>query len=385
MNAEEGDRALKTAIATTPTEMRAEDATAEESATLGATQPLQPLAVPQQWAVGLPENSPRRRPAAFVESTQDETSSPRSSPLFAGAPKERAAFPFRLGDTLRMAVDETGEEAAFLITGQLGSGGFSRVFGVCRADDPERQFALKVVRLDAAPALRVQLLAELEVLQRLRGSPHVVELLGSKQVGETLLLLLEAAMEGAFIEFLCDYQKSREDVEHSFLRRFFSQMVEAVRFVHDCSILHCDIKSDNFLMFGEQLRLADFGCATPLGYAVEGVFRIRRTGTRHFMAPEFVRERFASRASDVWALGVTLFDMIHERAPFDGEPDVLQAICTREPPLEHVAEHPELALLLLQLFDPRPEARPSCRQILAHPWMTRRSDQPPAIPFPRTK
>lgn len=125
------------------------------------------------------QDSARRHVADFLETTQNEASGPAVAPLIRHLLRKGSARPYKTGDKLSVPMNLTHNDGAFIVTDQLGAGCFSRIFRVRRVDSPLMEYALKVVQLDAAaPNVRVQLLAELEVLKRLRGTRNVVDLIG---------------------------------------------------------------------------------------------------------------------------------------------------------------------------------------------------------------
>ncbi|MFA3873966.1 bifunctional serine/threonine-protein kinase/glutamate ABC transporter substrate-binding protein [Streptomyces sp. MMCC 100] len=98
------------------------------------------------------------------------------------------------------------------------------------------------------------------------------------------------------------------------------QMAQGLRAVHEASVLHRDVKPGNVLVRdGGQVVLVDFGIAT-----FEGADRVTRhggiIGTPPYLAPELFApaSRGPTSASDLWALGVTLYEMVEGRLPFGG-------------------------------------------------------------------
>jgi len=269
-----------------------------------------------------------------------------------------------------------------MIDGKLGTGGFSTVFLVHNTNT-EEQYAMKAVNMAADPELMPQLLFEAEVLKSLAGSEYIINLYNSQVNGKELLMILEVGSE-AFIDFLCSYQQVRTEMEHSFLRKYFKQMVKAVRFIHNKNIVHCDIKADNYVLVSQShLKLVDFGCAVKLGKNDSGIFRKRRLGTKHYMSPEYMRDNYASKSLDVWSLGCILYDMVHEQTPYESEEIIRDAVMKRNPDLKHVSGHSDLLALFKSMFEPTSEKRINCHDILHHAYIRKKHDDPASILIPR--
>ena len=98
--------------------------------------------------------------------------------------------------------------------------------------------------------------------------------------------------------------------------RIAEALAWALAHVHDRGAIHCDVKPSNVLVRNDgQVKLADFGIATPTGLTHDGtVF-----GSIHYMSPERLVGGAPSPACDVYALGVTLYEMITGRRPFTGQ------------------------------------------------------------------
>ncbi|MFB6819730.1 serine/threonine-protein kinase [Streptomyces sp. NPDC056347] len=139
------------------------------------------------------------------------------------------------------------------------------------------------------------------------------------------------------------------------------QVLSGLRAVHEARVVHRDVKPANILFAKEDFAiLADFGIATfdgaaPLTKAGELI------GTFKYLAPEILsqtaQEAPATAASDLWSLGVTLYEMVEGRHPFDrpNEYEVLVAACRSTPlPMEYGEE---LAEVVGQLMDKDPTRR----------------------------
>jgi eukaryotic-like serine/threonine-protein kinase len=151
-----------------------------------------------------------------------------------------------------------------------------------------------------------------------------------------------------------------------------AQLARGLDALHGRGIVHRDVKPSNVLLDGEgTAALADFGLA-------RGVDSTRLTadgqllGTPHYLAPELIEGREATRASDVYALGCVLYECLAGEPPFGdrGAAEVGFAHLT-EPPPDPRRLRPELpegtAHALLAALEKDPEARPTTGTALA--WM----------------
>ncbi|MEU2667853.1 serine/threonine-protein kinase [Streptomyces sp. NPDC007164] len=144
------------------------------------------------------------------------------------------------------------------------------------------------------------------------------------------------------------------------------QVLGGLRAVHEARVVHRDVKPANILFAKDDFAiLADFGIATfdgavPLTRAGELI------GTFKYLAPELLgqtsQESAATPASDLWSLGVTLYEMVEGRHPFDrpNEYELLVAACQSDPlPMEHGEE---LAEVVGQLMHKDPHRRLSAER-----------------------
>ncbi len=134
--------------------------------------------------------------------------------------------------------------------------------------------------------------------------------------------------------------------------------------LHAQGIVHRDLKPPNAWIDGQGVPvLLDFGLA--LSGADPGL-RASRAGTPAYFAPELLRDRSPSPASDVYSLGVMAFEMLAGRRPFEGSAHAVLAkkLMERAPRLADLAPDvsPELADLVDRMLDPRPGQRPTAAE-----------------------
>lgn len=110
-------------------------------------------------------------------------------------------------------------------------------------------------------------------------------------------------------------QKDKYFEENNILD-WFTQICLALKHIHDRKILHRDLKSQNiFLSKNGLVKLGDFGIAKCLNYTLDKANTY--IGTPYYLSPEIVQNMDYSFKSDIWSLGVLLYEMICLKVPFE--------------------------------------------------------------------
>jgi serine/threonine-protein kinase len=200
----------------------------------------------------------------------------------------------------------------------LGQGGMGEVWLAERADGLyQRQVALKLLRSGYAdPGLRQRFSRERDILARLQ-HPHLAELLdaGMDLQGQPYLAL--AYVEGEPITDYC--QRLQLPLERRL--QLMLQVCAVVSHAHANLIVHRDLKPSNILVTAEgEVKLLDFGIAKLLD-ADEGEPPVHppteaRAFTLHYAAPEQVRGAPVTTLTDVYSLGVVLFEVVTGQKPY---------------------------------------------------------------------
>lgn len=200
----------------------------------------------------------------------------------------------------------------------IGEGGMGQVWRALRSDGLfQRRVALKLLRPGFGDAgLRARFTRERQILARL-GHAHIARLLdaGLTQDGQPYLAL--DYVEGAPITDYAD--RLGLDVEARLA--LFLQVCEAVSHAHANLVVHRDLKPSNILVTpAGDVCLLDFGIAKLLDEPVGNDAAITRTGARtftlHYAAPEQLRNQPVTTMTDVYALGVVLYELLVGRKPY---------------------------------------------------------------------
>lgn len=201
----------------------------------------------------------------------------------------------------------------------LGEGGMGSVHLAVRADGAfEAQAAIKLVRGGlAGPMLARRFLSERQILASLQ-HPGIARLLDGGTTDDGLPYLVMEYVEGVPITAWCD----QHTLTVKQRCRLFVEVCDAVGYAHRQLVVHRDIKPSNILVTPEgRAKLLDFGIAT-LADVVDQESEERTTlalrlMTPAYASPEQVRGERAGVASDVYALGVLLYELLAGRLPLD--------------------------------------------------------------------
>lgn len=166
----------------------------------------------------------------------------------------------------------------------------------------------------------------------------------------------------------------RGRLSHAEAAQVVAEAARALHVAHQFEIVHRDIKPSNLLLDDQgRVRVADFGLAIeePADDGTDDEVARRRVGTPPYMSPEQIRgdSRNLDRRTDVWSLGVVLYQLLCGRLPFRGAGAVLQEdICQRDPrPPRHADDTfpPELEQIVLRCLGKSPGQRYSTALELA--------------------
>src|SRR5262245_50145962 len=209
---------------------------------------------------------------------------------------------------------------------KLGAGGFGEVW-LARdfSGSPPREVAVKTpleseVDLDA-------LLQEATLWARATGHPNVLEFLDARVFDGQVVLVSEYAPDGSLTNWLRRHGERAPSVKAAV--EMALGILAGLEHLHARSIIHRDVKPDNVLLMGATPRLADFGISRILKSTSKSAVS---AGTLVYMAPEAFNRR-RNQQTDLWSVGVILYQMLSGRLPFEGDDmaELYGAILSEDP------------------------------------------------------
>ena len=237
----------------------------------------------------------------------------RFAALVAEHPQIASILTKLVGNRLR-EIDGIRRVGKYRILGPLGSGGVSDVF---LAEHPElgRQVAVKMLShaLVYHPSFGERFDREARVVAQL-DHPNIVRVYDFEQAYGTRFIVMEK-LDGQLLE---DAISADQPFSWTEIRRLLAELADALAHAHEHGLVHRDVKPLNiFLERDGSARLFDFGIAIPIEDSeCSGADRL---GTPYYMAPEQIRGRALDGRTDLYALGMTAYELITGEVAFDAE------------------------------------------------------------------
>jgi serine/threonine protein kinase len=281
----------------------------------------------------------------------------------------------------------------YLLEHSLGEGGFAEVFYAYDTHfQPNRPVALKL--------LYPQLLTDPQVCRDLQNEasalaafnhPHILKVLDFEFNPAQAYLVTELAEGGSLDELLRPAGKPGQFLTLSQALVYLEQLASALDEAHRAGVIHRDIKPKNILLDRQgRALLADFGLAMTITHSVALKTMQSVFGTPEYTAPE-VWEDKVGKASDIYALGAVLFEMLAGQAPFQGSlpallkqhlHDPVPRLGDRKPDLVYPAQLDEV-LAQAMAKDPAQRPRSATELFRLARQVNQNATNPATFPPPR--
>lgn len=201
----------------------------------------------------------------------------------------------------------------------LGHGGMSRVY-LATDSESQSKVVLKFLNDDLIGDIAVfeRYRRESEIGSRLN-HPYIQHMLNTTEKRSEEYLVVEYIEGRTLRHVLEEYEGQPLPVEEAL--RITKQICDAVAYCHEQGVYHRDLKPENIMLqLDGNVKIIDFGIAL-----LEGARRVTwrglsgTVGTPDYMAPEQLRGERGTASSDIYAVGMMLYEMLCGRTPFDGE------------------------------------------------------------------
>ena len=262
-----------------------------------------------------------------------------------------------------MAEDQVVLNGRYRLIDRIGSGGMSVVY---RAQD------LSLGRVVAIKILNENMTDDEGFLRRFQreahsaanlSHPNIVTVHDIGQDGNRHFIVMEF-IDGRTLKQLVRLQNQQgQPLSVGRALDLATQICAGIGYAHRANLVHCDVKSQNILVTrDERVKVADFGIARALSEATQHTADSQIWGTPHYFSPEQAAGQPASPASDVYAIGVVLFELLTGRLPFIAETHTALALKHMHEPPPRASEFnplvpPQLDQILLKVMSKEPAAR----------------------------
>jgi serine/threonine-protein kinase len=246
----------------------------------------------------------------------------------------------------------------------LGRGGMGTVYAGVQPVI-EKQVAIKLLnaQFSADENLVKRFVDEARAVNRIRHA-NIIDIFSFGQIADGRQYFVMEYLEGTTLA----ERMERGDLSGDDMPAFLTQICDALDAAHGENIVHRDLKPENVWIVTPKrgkpfVKLLDFGIAKLLSQGEKSATQTGMVmGTPHYMSPEQCHGKAVDHRTDIYAMGVMLYQLYSGRMPFQGETfaEILakQIVDTPEPPSKHAPVPAELDRLIMRCLAKDPAARP---------------------------
>jgi len=214
-------------------------------------------------------------------------------------------------------------DGRYRVIGRIGHGGMAEVYEA--ADVINKQtIAIKLIKEDVmSNAINIKRFENEALIAASLNHPNIVRVFNHGVINGVPYIANEY-IKGQTLKDVLDFRgplPMQEAID------YMIQLTDALQFAHQHGIIHRDVKPENiYVMSDGTIKLGDFGIAQAEGYNADLTKTNEIIGSVHYLAPEIARGRGASAKSDIYAAGVTFFEILTGHPPFERNTPVNVAV-----------------------------------------------------------
>lgn len=273
---------------------------------------------------------------------------------------------------------EKFEKQGYTIGRRIGEGGFATVnlaYYHNRNSGHVCRLACKIIDKTNSPPVFLAKFShrEIAILSKI-DHPNIIKIHSIIERSQQIYIFMENASNGDLLDFIT----KNGSISENNARIWFSQICEAMSYLHSLNIAHRDLKLENILLTKMmQIKLTDFGFAKC---CTSSCLSETYCGTAAYAAPEIImHEPYDACASDIWSMGVILFVLLNDSLPFD-DSSLITLLREQQQRHFHVKKSSWGILsqqckdLLLNMLEYNVNERLSLSDVLNSDWFTDRND-----------
>ena len=255
---------------------------------------------------------------------------------------------------------------------QLGEGSFGKAF-LCEKESDGSLCVIKQILIEGMNEKeKADVLNESNILAKL-DHPNIIkfyDVFESKKPKHMINIVTEYADGGDLSEKIKERKNKDGNFTESEILDYFTQICLAIKHIHEKKIIHRDLKSGNiFLMKNGFVKLGDFGIAKGFQRTIDKAKTM--VGTPYYLSPEILEGKPYDSKSDIWSLGVLLYEMMTFKMPFNANSLPMLSVKIMRgnyipPPVIYTKDLRELVSKCLTLDQ---KNRPTIKEILGMPFI----------------
>lgn len=262
---------------------------------------------------------------------------------------------------------------------KLGQGGFAAVYRVTH-DNSNKSYAIKVTPKDGYSESKLKAINE-----KLKNEIQIQKKLNHQNIVQSKLAFSDEKNNYIVLEYcpgrsIRDLLRKSESgrLSEAETRKILKDIINGLSFLHNCQIIHHDLKLENFLIGKDgKVKIADFGLAILMNEDDENNKKKSPIcGTTNYLSPEIIQKKNKGMGfeTDIWAVGVATFIMLTGKPPFEG--------CDKEMTYENIKNcnyqfpskiqiSKEAKDFVKSILKIDPHKRPTAIDLIDHPFLTK--------------